>query len=108
MNGYAFGNFNRKNILYIDGLPQTHGSISRFINSCKSSLFSANYSFEEHSNDKEFFMKRKASRFVVVHAIRSLSPGDELLINYNFHIPLTVHKKMPCIESTFRRPLGEY
>jgi hypothetical protein len=35
-------------------------------------------------------MKRKASIFVVVHAIHSLSPGDELLINYNFvdHQPL--------------------
>ena len=30
-------------------------------------------------------MKRKASRYVVVDAIRSLSPSDELLINYKFH-----------------------
>jgi hypothetical protein len=45
--------------------------------SIRCSLSSANCSFEEHSNDKEFFMKRKASRFVVVHAICSLSLGDE-------------------------------
>jgi hypothetical protein len=92
MNGYAYGNFNRKNLLYIDGRPQTHGNIIGFINSCRASLFSANCSFEEHSNDKEFFMKRKASKFVVVHAIHSLSPGDELLINYNFRRPPTLIK----------------
>jgi hypothetical protein len=52
MNGYAFGNFNKKNLLYINGRPQTHGNIAGFINSCKFLLFSANCSFEEHSNDK--------------------------------------------------------
>jgi hypothetical protein len=93
MNGYDYRNFNKKNLLYIDGHPQTHGNIAGFINSCKSSLFSAHFFFEEHSNDKEFFMKRKAFRFVVVHAIHSLSLGNELLINYNFHRPPTTHKK---------------
>ena len=38
-------------------------------------------------------MKRKASRFVVVHAIHSLSLGDELLINYNFHRTLTARQR---------------
>jgi hypothetical protein len=72
MNGYSFGNFNRKNFLYINDYPQTHGNIAWFINSCRSSLFSANCSFEEHSIEKEFFMKMKASIFVVVvHGIRS-------------------------------------
>ena len=57
MNGYALQNFNRKNMLYIDGHPRTHGNIAGFINSTRSSLFSANFCFEEHSNDKEFFIK---------------------------------------------------
>ena len=52
MNGYAFGNFNKNNLLYIDGHPQTHGNIADFINISRSSLFSANCCFEEHSNDK--------------------------------------------------------
>ena len=85
MNGYVSGNFNKKNMLYIDGRPCTHGNIARFINSYVCSLFYANCSFEEHFNDHKFFMKKKASRFVVVHAIHNISPSDELLINYNFH-----------------------
>jgi hypothetical protein len=84
MNGYASGKFNMKNLSYIDGHPPTHGNIVGFINSCRCSLFSANCSFEELSNDKKFFMKRKTSKFVVVHAIHSLSFGDKLLINYKF------------------------
>jgi hypothetical protein len=67
MNIYASGNFNKKKLLYIDGHPQTHGNIIGFIKSCSASLFSANCSFDEHSNDKELFMRRKASIFVVVH-----------------------------------------
>lgn len=39
-------------------------------------------------------MKKKASIFVGVHVVHSLSPGDELLINYNFHRPLTGCKKL--------------
>jgi hypothetical protein len=70
------------------------------------SLFSANCSFEEHSNHKEFFMKKKASKFVVVHAIHSLSPGDELLINYNFHRPPTSHKKCLVLGLPLDVPLG--
>jgi hypothetical protein len=93
-------------MLYIDGHPCTHGNIAGFINSCRCSLFSANCSFEEHSNDKEFFMKRKASRFVVVHAICSLSPGDELLINYNFHRPPTTHQRWLALGLPLDIPLG--
>ena len=89
MNGYVSGNFNMKKLLYIDGHPCTHGNIARFINSSMCSLFSANCSFEEHFNDQDFFMKRKSSRFVVIHAICSLSLVDELLINYNFPRPPT-------------------
>ena len=74
----------RGELVYIDGHPCAHGNIVGFINSSSCPLFSANCSFEEHFNDQEFFMKRKASIFVVVHAICSLSPGEELLINYNF------------------------
>jgi len=69
MNGYAYGNFNRKNMLYINNCSQSHGNIAGFINSYRASLFTANFSFEELSNVKELFMKRKASKFVVVHAI---------------------------------------
>ena len=87
MNNCAYGNFNKKNLLYINGRQKTHGNIAGFINHFRSSLFTANCSFEKHSNDKEFFMKRKAFRFVVVHAICSLYLGDKLLINSNFCRP---------------------
>jgi hypothetical protein len=45
MNGYAYGNFNRKNMLYIDSHPRTGGNIAGFINNYRSSLFSANCFF---------------------------------------------------------------
>jgi hypothetical protein len=106
MNDYASGNFNKKNLLYIDGHPWTHGNIAGFINSCRSSLFSENCSFEEHSNDKEFFMKRKASIFLVVHAICSLSLGDKLLIKYNFRRPPTTHQKCFAFGLPLDVPLG--
>ena len=106
MNGYAFGNFNRKNMLYIDSCPRTHGNIVGFINRSKSSLFSANCCFEKHSNDKEFLMKRKASRFVVVHTICSLSPSDELLINYNFCRLPTTRQKCLALGLPLDVPLG--
>jgi hypothetical protein len=106
MNGYPSGNFNRKNLLYIDGHPRTHGNITRFINSCKASLFSANCSFEEHSNDEEFFMNKKALKFVVVHAIHSLSLVDDLLINFNFHRPPTAHQKHLALGLPLNIPLG--
>ena len=38
-------------------------------------------------------MKKKECRFVVVHAVHSLSPGDKLLINYNFRRPPNAHQK---------------
>ena len=76
MNCYVSGNFDRKNLLYIDGFLHTHGNIEGFINRSTCSLFSTNFSFEEHFNDEEFFMKIKASRFGVVHEIRSFSHGD--------------------------------
>lgn len=97
MNGYASRNFNRKNLVYIDGHPLTHGSIVGFINSSRSSLFSANCFFEEHSSDKEFFMKKKASIFFVIHAVCSLSPGDKLLINFNFCKPPNTRQKRPAL-----------
>jgi len=57
--------------------------------------------FEENSNEKEFFMKMKGSRFVVMHGIHILSHGDRFLINYNFHRPPSTHlRKIP-----FRPPL---
>ena len=68
----------------IDVFPQIHGNIARFKNHCRCLFFSANYSFEEHSNDKDMFIKTNASLFVLVHAICSMSHGDILLINYKF------------------------
>ena len=82
-----FCKFNRKNLLYIDDHPHTHGNIVGFINSSMCSLIFANCSFEKQFNGQDFFMEKKAYKFVVVHAMRSLSPGDELLINYNFCRP---------------------
>jgi hypothetical protein len=77
-----------------------------FVNSYKSSLFSEDCSFEEHSNDKEFFMKRKASNFVFLHAIHSLSSSDELLIYYNFRRPPTACKKHLALGLPLDVPLG--
>ena len=106
MNGYASRNFNRKNLLYINGCPQTHGNITGFINSSRSSLFSANCCFKEHSNEKDFFMKNKASIFVVVHPIHSLSLSDELLIHYNFPRPPTACQKCIALGLPLDVPLG--
>ena len=106
MNGYVSKNFNRKKFSNIDGRPSTHRYIAGFINSCRFSLFSANCSFEEHFNDQEFFMKRKVSRFVFIHAIRSLSPSDELLINCNFRRPLTAHQRHHALGLPLDIPLG--
>ena len=47
MNGYVYGNFNKKNLLYIDGHSRTHGNIVGFINSSRCPLYSVNLSFEE-------------------------------------------------------------
>ena len=106
MNGYAFRNFNGKNLLYIDGHPCTHGNIAWFINSCRCSLFTANCSFKEHSNDKELFMKRNASNFFTVHAIHNLSHGDEFLIDYNFHRSPTTSQMQLTIRLPLEAPLG--
>ena len=55
MDGYVYGKFNSKNLLYIDGHLGTHGKITGFINSSRCSLFYANCSFAKHSNEQEFF-----------------------------------------------------
>ena len=51
MNGRVYGDFKRKNMLYIDGCLSTHENIAGFINSYRCSLFSTNCSFEEYFND---------------------------------------------------------
>jgi hypothetical protein len=51
-------------------------------------------------------MKRKSSKFVVVYAIHILSPGDKLLINYNFHRPPNAHKKHLALGLPLDIPLG--
>ena len=106
MNDFVYGKFNKKNLIYIDGHPFTHGNIAGFINSSRCSLFFANCSFEEQFIDQELFMKRKTSRFVVVHAIHSFSLGEELLINYNFHRPPTSHQRCLTLGLPLDIPLG--
>ena len=106
MNGYFSRNFNMTNLLYIDSRPHSHGNIARFINSYRCSLFSANCSFEEHFNDHEFFMKRKASIFFVAHAIHSLSRSDDLLIKYNFRRPPTTRERHLALGLPLNIPLG--
>ena len=51
MNDYLYRKFNRKNLLYINGFPWTHGIITGFINSSRCSLFSTNCLFDEHFNN---------------------------------------------------------
>jgi len=51
-------------------------------------------------------MKNKASRFFVVHAINSLSIGDELLMNYNFCRPPNARKKQLALGLPLDAPLG--
>ena len=62
--------------------------------------------FKQHSNDKEFFMKRKESKFVIVHVICSLSHGDELLINYNLCRQLTACQRRLALGLPLDVPLG--
>jgi len=106
MNGYSFGNINKKNLLYIESHPRTHGNIIGFINSCRASLFSANCSFEEKSNDTDFFMKRRASIFFIVHEICSVSLDDKFLIKYKFHRPPTAPQKSLALGLPLDFPLG--
>jgi hypothetical protein len=106
MSSYASRNFNKINFLYIDGHPRTHGNIAEFIKRCRSSLFSENCSFEEHSTYKKFFMKRNASRFIVVQEIHSMSPGHKLLINYNSCKPPIARKKCLALGLPLNMPLG--
>ena len=51
-------------------------------------------------------MKRKVSRFVVVHAIHTLSSNDELLINYKFHRPPITHQIFLALGLPLDVPLG--
>ena len=51
-------------------------------------------------------MKRKASIFVVVCVIRSLSPDDKLLINYNFCRPPTADQRCIALVLPLDVPLG--
>jgi hypothetical protein len=51
-------------------------------------------------------MKRKASKFVFVHAIHNLSPGDELLTKYNFRRPLITCQKCLALDLPLDIPLG--
>jgi len=76
-------------------------------NNYSCALFNAKCLFEEHSSDKQFFMKRKTSRFSIVHAIPSLSHSNELLINYNFQTT-NYFWKVAWLRTIFRHPhLGQ-
>ena len=46
MDGYVYRKFKKKNLLFIDGRPQTHGNIVGFVNSSRYSLFFTNCLFE--------------------------------------------------------------
>ena len=103
--GLCFQNFNMKNLLYVNGCPSTHGNITGLINSCRCSLFNANCLFNKKSNDKELFIKRKASKSIVVHAVCISSLGGEL-INYKFHILPIVHQRQLPLGLPLCFPLG--
>jgi len=98
------GNFNRKNLVYVDGHPCQN--IGSFINICRCSLFNANCSFEEDFNGKELFMKKKAFKFVVVPKIQILSLGDKLLMDYNFHRQPTNLQRWLAFKLLLDTPLG--
>ena len=66
-------------LLCINEHPYTHGNTARFINSCVCSLFSASCLVKKLYNDKEFFMKMKASIFIFMYEVHSMSTCDELL-----------------------------
>ena len=51
-------------------------------------------------------MKKKVSRFVVEHAICSISAGDELLINYNLRRPPISHQRRLALILPLDVPLG--
>jgi len=75
---------------YIDGRPRLHGNIVGYINSSKGRGFLANYEFP---HDKEEFMSKKAKNNVCIIPVVNLKPRDELLIYYNFRIPIPPCKK---------------
>ena len=69
-------------------------------------MLSGNCYFKEHSNDKDLFMKNSTSRFVVVHAVHSMSPSDELFINYNFCRQANAQQKRLALGLPLDIPLG--
>ena len=77
---------NRGQLMYIDGRAYTHKNIAGFINSSKGRdpTVRPNCQFVEVINDKDGDMERQVDRMIMVEAIRDLSIGDELLINYPF------------------------
>jgi hypothetical protein len=51
-------------------------------------------------------MKRKESRFVVMHEICILSLGDDFFKNYNLCIPPSTHQKRLALGLPLGVPLG--
>ena len=77
--------------MYMDGRPKTTGNIAGFINSTQAgyTLKQTNCTFELHEGN-----------FVFVCAIKSISAGEELLINYNLNRVDTNTASMVVIHPT--------
>ena len=82
---------NKGAMLYMDGRPKTTGNIVRFINSTQpgSTLKQPNCIFKLHEGNHVF-----------VCAIKSISAGEELLINYNLNYVDTNKVSMVVVHPT--------
>ena len=71
--------------LYVDGRPYSQGNIAGLINSSRGRSARTNCIFVECENSHEpRHMSRDVPRYIIVHAIKSLRAGDELLVNYGW------------------------
>ena len=48
--------------------------------------------FKKHNNDKEDFMDRQMSNYIVIFPIITLNIGDELLVQYSYRRPTPICK----------------
>ena len=77
--------------MYMDGRPKTTGNIAGFINSTQlgSKLKQPNCIFESHEGNRVFSC-----------AIKSISAGEELLIDYNLNCVDTNNVSMVVVQQT--------
>ena len=82
---------NKGATLYMDGRPKTTGNIAGFINSTQpgSTLKQSNCIFESREGNRVFLC-----------AIKSISAGEELLINYNLNCVDTNTVSMVLVQQT--------